>query len=156
MSRFIIIIFFICFESYSLDFIIDTFGKEKVKIYEIDKSNSFRIVTTNSVFKTNTNIYGNSECSGTTEKYLKEVIFNIICEVRDGKYRAYFLIKNNDTTRGSDTEITSKVIFVGGTGPWARLIGKKCFFAYIEFGEGASHSKIKCSLNKVEYSAFKR
>ena len=37
-------------------------------------------------------------------------------------------------------------VFVGGTGSWKRLIGTKCTLAYVEFDEGASHTKIKCNL----------
>jgi len=58
---------------FSKELIIDVFGKEEVKTYAIDENNFFRMVTTKSVFKTNTNIYGNSECAGTTEIYNKNV-----------------------------------------------------------------------------------
>ena len=49
----------------SKELVIDVFGKEEVKTYAIDENNFFRMITTQSVFKTNTNIYGNSECAGT-------------------------------------------------------------------------------------------
>lgn len=83
---FIIVIFSL--NILSKDFIIDIFGKEEIKTYAIDENNFFRILTTQSVFKTNTNIYGNSECAGTTEIYNKNVILNLICELRDGANKA--------------------------------------------------------------------
>ena len=93
MARIIFYIFFsiiISYKTYSIDLTIDSFGKEKVQIFKIDKNNFFRIISTNNVFKTNTNIYGNSECAGTTEIYNKEILLNIICELRDGNDIAHF------------------------------------------------------------------
>ena len=159
MARIIFYIFFsiiISYKTYSIDLTIDSFGKEKVQIFKIDKNNFFRIISTNNVFKTNTNIYGNSECAGTTEIYNKEILLNIICELRDGNDIAHFLIKNDNNTKGTDTEISTKVVFVGGTGPWKQLVKKKCFFAYIEFDEGASHTKIKCPLDEKTFNSFQR
>ena len=60
--------------SIASDLIIDIFGKEKVKIYKIDENNFFRIYSSNGVFKTSNNIYGNTECDGTTEIYNKETL----------------------------------------------------------------------------------
>ena len=83
---FIIVIFSlnIC----SKDFIIDIFGKEEVKTYTIDENNYFRILTSKSVFKTNTYIYGNGECASTTKIYNKNVILNVTCELRQGANKA--------------------------------------------------------------------
>jgi hypothetical protein len=128
------------------DLIIDIFGKEKVKIYKIDESNYFRIYSSSGVFKTSSNIYGNTECDGTTEIYNKETLFNIICEFREGENISHYIFKNNITTKGTEKEVSTKVIFVGGTGSWKRLIGTSCTLAYVEFDEGASHTKIKCKL----------
>ena len=46
------------------------------------------MVTTQSVFKTNTNIYGNSECAGTTEIYNKNVVLNIYVSLEREKIKA--------------------------------------------------------------------
>ncbi len=75
----------------SEELIIDVFGKEEVKTYAIDENNFFRVLTTQSVFKTNTNIYGNSECAGTTEIYNKNIILNVICELREGANKGYYI-----------------------------------------------------------------
>ena len=130
------------------DFIIDVYGKEKVKVYDIDENNVFRIYSSNGVFKTNNNIYGNTECDGTTEIYNKDTLFNIICEFREGENIAHYIFKNNKTTKGTEKEVSTKVVFVGGTGSWKKLIGTHCTLAYVEFDEGASHSKIKCKLEE--------
>ena len=55
----------------SSELVIDIFEKEKVKTYKIDDNNFFRIINSQSVFKTNTNINGNSESAGTLEIYNK-------------------------------------------------------------------------------------
>ena len=128
------------------DLIIDIFGKEKVKIYKIDENNYFRIYSSNGVFKTSNNIYGNTECDGTTEIYNKETLFNLICELREGENISHYIFKSNKTTKGTEKEVLAKVVFVGGTGNWKRLIGTNCTLAYVEFDEGASHTKIKCKL----------
>ena len=49
---------FICNLSIAKDFIIDVYGKEKVKVkvYKTDENNFLRIYTSNGVFKTNNNI----------------------------------------------------------------------------------------------------
>ena len=134
--------------SIASDLIIDIFGKEKVKIYKIDENNFFRIYSSSGVFKTSNNIYGNTECDGTTEIYNKKTLFNIICELREGENISHYIFKNNKTTKGTEKEVSTKVVFVGGTGSWKRLIGTNCTLAYIEFDEGASHTKIKCKLEK--------
>ena len=134
--------------SIASDLIIDIFGKEEVKIYKIDESNFFRIYSSSGVFKTSNNIYGNTECDGTTEIYNQETLFNIICELREGENISHYILKNNKTTKGTEKEVSTKVVFVGGTGSWKRLIGTNCTLAYIEFDEGASHTKIKCRLEK--------
>ena len=54
----------------SSELVIDIFGKEKVKTYEIDDNNFFRIINSQSVFKSNKNIIGNSENAGTSEIYI--------------------------------------------------------------------------------------
>ena len=81
----------------SEELIIDVFGKEKVKTYAIGDNNFFRIVNTQSLFKNNTNIYGNSECAGKTEIYNLKVFLNIICELREGNNKAYYILKTNNT-----------------------------------------------------------
>ena len=96
----------------SKELIIDVFGKEEVKTYAIDENNFFRMITTQSVFKTNTNIYGNSECAGTTEIYNKNVVLNIICELREGKNKGYYVIKNNNTESSRKDEVTELAIKV--------------------------------------------
>ena len=116
---FIIVIFSL--NIFSKDFIIDIFGKEEVKTYAIDENNFFRVLTTQSVFKTNTNIYGNSECAGTTEIYNKNVILNVICELREGSNKGYYILKNNNTESSKKNEVTElaiKVLFIGGSGRW--------------------------------------
>ena len=55
----------------SSELLIDIFGKEKVKTYKIDDNNFFQIINSQSVFKTNTNINGNSESAGTPKIYNK-------------------------------------------------------------------------------------
>ena len=139
---------FICNLSIATDFIIDVYGKEKVKVYKIDENNFFRIYSSSGVFKTNNNIYGNTECGGTTEIYNKETLFNILCEFRESANVAHYIFKNNKTTKGTEKEVLTKVVFVGGTGSWKKLIGTYCTLAYVEFDEGASHSKIKCKLEE--------
>ena len=142
----------------SSDFVIDIFGKEEVKTYKIDNNNLFRIITTNSVFKTNTNIYGNSECDGTTEIYNKNIILNLICELRDGKNKAYYVLKSNNTEnykKDNVKELSTKVLFIGGSGRWENLIGKSCNFVYFEYEEGASHAKVKCNITDAILSLFK-
>ena len=149
--KFLLIIFSYIFIGKLLvasDLIIDIFGKEKVKIYKIDENNFFRIYSSNGVFKTSNNIYGNTECDGTTEIYNKETLFYIICELREGENISHYIFKNNKTTKGTEKEVSTKVVFVGGSGSWKRLIGTNCSLAYVEFDEGASHTKIKCKLQK--------
>ena len=142
----------------SKELIIDVFGKEEVKTYAIDGNNFFRMVTTQSVFKTNTNIYGNSECAGTTEIYNKNVVLNIICELREGKDKGYYVIKNNNTESSRKDEVTElaiKVLFIGGSGRWKKLKGQSCNFVYFEYEEVASHAKVKCSIDEKLFSFFK-
>ena len=79
------------------------------------------MVTTKSVFKANTNIYGNSECAGKTEIYNKNVVLNIICDLREGKNKGYYVLKNNNTESSKKNEVTElavKVLFIGGCGRW--------------------------------------
>ena len=143
---------------FSKELIIDVFGKEEVKTYAIDENNFFRILTTQSVFKTNTNIYGNSECAGTTEIYSKNVILNVICELREGNNKGYYVLKNNNTESSKKDEVTElaiKVLFIGGSGRWKKLKGQSCNFVYFEYEEGASHAKVKCSINEELLSLFK-
>ena len=143
----------------SEELIIDIFGKEEVKIYAIDDNNFFRIITTQSVFKTNTNIYGNSECAGTTEIYNKNIIFNIICELREGKNKGYYILKNKNTKSSKKNEVTElavKVLFLGGSGRWKKLKGKSCNFVYFEHEEGASHAIVKCNIDDELFSFFKK
>ena len=83
---FILIIFSINISSKEL--IIDVFGREEVKTYAIDENNFFSILTAQSVFKTNTNIYGNSECAGTTAIYNK----NVICELIEDNNKGYYVL----------------------------------------------------------------
>ena len=141
----------------SKELIIDVFGKEEVKTYAIDGNNFFRMVTTQSVFKTNTNIYGNSECAGTTEIYNKDVALNIICELREGENKGYYILKNNNTESSRKDEVTElaiKVLFLGGSGRWKKLKGQSCNFVYFEYEEGASHAKVKCSIDEELFSFF--
>ena len=142
----------------SKELIIDVFGKEEVKTYAIDENNFFRIITTQSVFKTNTNIYGNSECAGTTEIYNKNVVLNILCELREGENKGYYVLKNNNTESSKKNEVTElaiKVLFIGGSGRWKKLKGESCNFVYFEYEEGASHAKVKCKFNKELFALFK-
>ena len=109
---------------FSKELIIDVFGKEEVKTYAIDENNFFKMVTTQSMFKTNTNIYGNSECAGTTEIYNKNVVLNIICELEKEKNKGYYVLKNNNTESSRKDEVTElavKVLFIGGSGRWKKL-----------------------------------
>ena len=141
----------------SKELIIDVFGKEEVKTYAIDENNFFRILTAQSVFKTNTNIYGNSECAGTTEIYNKDVALNIICELREGENKGYYILKNNNTESSRKDEVTElaiKVLFLGGSGRWKKLKGQSCNFVYFEYEEGASHAKVKCSIDEELFSFF--
>ena len=141
----------------SEELIIDVFGKEKVKTYAIDDTNFFRIVNTQSLFKTNTNIYGNSECAGTTEIYNSKVFLNIICELREGNNKAYYILKNNNTESSKKDEVTElaiKVLFIGGSGRWKQLKDKSCNFVYFEYEEGASHAKVKCNIDDKLFSLF--
>ena len=140
------------------ELVIDIFGKEKVKIYKIDDNNFFRIINNQSVFKTNTNLYGNSECAGTSEIYNKNAILNFICELREGKNKAYYVIKNKNTQSSKKDEVTElaiNILFVGGSGRWKNLIGQKCSFVYFEYEERASHAKVKCEINDEILSLFK-
>ena len=149
--KFLLIIFSYIFIGKLLlasDLIIDIFGKEKVKIYKIDENNFFQIYSSSRVFKTSNNIYGNTECDSTTEIYNKETLYNIICEFREGENISHLILKNNKTTKDTGKEVSAKVVFVGGSGSWKRLIGTNCSLAYVEFDEGASHTKIKCKLQK--------
>ena len=142
----------------SKELIIDVFGKEEVKTYAIDENIFFRILTAQSVFKTNTNIYGNSECAGTTEIYNKNVVLNILCELREGENKGYYVLKNNNTESSRKDEVTElaiKVLFLGGSGRWKKLKGQSCNFVYFEYEEGASHAKVKCSINEELLSLFK-
>ena len=142
----------------SKELIIDVFGKEEVKTYAIDGNNFFRMVTTQSVFKTNTNIYGNSECAGTTEIYNKDVALNIICELREGANKGYYILKNNNTESSKKNEVTElaiKVLFMGGSGRWKKLKGQSCNLVYFEYEEGASHAKVKCKFNEELFALFK-
>ena len=52
MKYFIIFLIFasICNLLLATDFIIDVYGKEKVKVYDIDENNVFRIYSSNGVF----------------------------------------------------------------------------------------------------------
>ena len=141
----------------SKEFIIDLFGKEKVNTYAIDENNFFRILTTKSVFKTNTNIYGNSECAGTTEIYNKNVILNVICELREGTNKGYYILKHNNAESSKKDEVTElavKVLFVGGSGRWKKLKGQSCNLVYFEYEEGASHTKVKCNLDDELFPLF--
>ena len=156
---FIFLLTTICSKLISSELIIDIFGKEEVKTYEIDNSSFFRIVATKSVFKTNTNIYGNSECGGTTEIYNKKIILNIICELREGKDKGYYVLKSNNTKSSRNDEVTElavKVLFIGGSGRWKKLKGQSCNFVYFEYEEGASHAKIKCNIDDELFSIFKK
>ena len=142
---------------FSKELIIDVFGKEEVKTYAIDENNFFRMVTTKSVFKTNTNIYGNSECAGTTEIYNKNVILNVICELREGNNKGYYILKNNDSESSKKDEVTElavKVLFIGGSGRWKKLKGQLCNFVYFEYEEGASHAKVKCNIDEKLFFFF--
>ena len=115
------------------------------------------MVTSQSVFKTNTNIYGNSECAGTTEIYNKNVVLNFLCELREGKNKGYYVLKNNNTESSRKDEVTElaiKVLFVGGSGRWKKLKGQSCNFVYFEYEEGASHAKVKCSIDNELFSFF--
>ena len=105
---------FMCKLLIAKDFIIDVYGKEKVKVYNIDENNFFRIYSSNGVFKTNNNIYGNTECDGTTEIYNKETLFNIICEFREGENIAHYIFKNNKTTKGTEKKGFNKSCFCWG------------------------------------------
>ena len=161
MSKILILLVSFYFFSFSnlftKELIIDIFGKEKIKTFEIDKNNFFRIVSTNSVFTTNTNIYGNNECAGTTEIYKKQVYLNIICELREKKNKAFYILKTDNSQSSKKSEVTElmiKAMFVGGTGRWKDLKGKECNFVYFEFDEGASHSKIKCTLDEKTFLIF--
>ena len=141
----IVAIFIFSLNISSKELIIDVFGKEEVKTYAIDENNFFRILTAQSVFKTNTNIYGNSECAGTTEIYNKNVILNVICELRDGNNKGYYILKNNDRESAKKDEVTElavKVLFICGSGRWKKLKGQSCNFVYFEYEEGASHAKV--------------
>ena len=141
----------------SKELIIDVFGKEEVKTYAIDENNFFRILTAQSVFKTNTNIYGNSECAGTTEIYNKNVILNVICELREGNNKGYYVLKNNDSESSKKDEVTElavKVLFIGGSGRWNKLKGQSCNFVYFEYEEGASHAKLKCDIDEKLFFFF--
>ena len=158
--RYILIVITVLFSLniFSKELIIDVFGKEEVKTYAIDENNFFRMVTTKSVFKTNTNIYGNSECAGTTEIYNKNVVLNIICELREGKNKGYYVLKNNNTESSKKDEVTElaiKVLFIGGSGRWKKLKGQSCNFVYFEYEEGASHGKVKCDIDEKLFSFFK-
>lgn len=158
MKYFLIVaIFIFSLNISSKELIIDVFGKEEVKTYAIDENNFFRILTTQSVFKTNTNIYGNSECAGTTEIYNKNVILNVICELREGNNKGYYVLKNNDAESSKKDEVTElaiKVLFIGGSGRWKKLKGQSCNFVYFEYEEGASHAKVKCSIDEELFSFF--
>ena len=158
--KYILIFIIVIFSSniFSKDFIIDIFGKEEVKTYAIDENNFFRVLTTQSVFKTNTNIYGNSECAGTTEIYNKNVILNVICELREGANKGYYILKNNNTESSKKNEVTElaiKVLFMGGSGRWKKLKGQSCNLVYFEYEEGASHAKVKCKFNEELFALFK-
>ena len=141
----------------SKELVIDVFGKEEVKTYAIDENNFFRMVTAQSVFKTNTNIYGNSECAGITEIYNKNVVLNILCELREGKNKGYYVLKTNNTESSRKDEVTElaiKVLLIGGSGSW-KLKGQSCNFVYFEYEEGTSHVKVKCSIDEELFSFFK-
>ena len=116
------------------------------------------MVTSQSVFKANTYIYGNSECAGTTDIYNKNVVLNIICELREEKNKGYYVLKNNNTGSSRKDEVTElavKVLFIGGSGRWKKLKGQSCNFVYFEYEEGASHAKVKCSINEELFSFFR-
>ena len=154
----ILITSFIALNISSEELIIDVFGKEEVKTYTIDENSFFRVLTTQSVFKTNTNIYGNSECAGTTEIYSKNIILNIICELREGNNKGYYVLKNSNTQSSKKDEVTElsiKVLFIGGSGRWKKLKGQSCNFVYFEYEEGASHAKVKCDIDDKLFSLFK-
>ena len=149
----IFILFIFSINISSKELIIDVFGKEEVKTYAIDENNFFRILTAQSVFKTNTNIYGNSECAGTTEIYNK----NVICELREGNIKGYYVLKNSDSESSKKDEVTElavKVLFIGGSGRWNKLKGQSCNFVYFEYEEGASHAKLKCDIDEKLFFFF--
>ena len=153
----IFILFIFSINISSKELIIDVFGKEEVKTYAIDENNFFRILTAQSVFKTNTNIYGNSECAGTTEIYNKNVILNVICELREGNNKGYYVLKNSDSESSKKDEVTElavKVLFIGGSGRWNKLKGQSCNFVYFEYEEGASHAKVKCNIDEKLFFFF--
>ena len=154
----VIVTSFIALTISSEELIIDVFGKEEVKTYTIDENSFFRVLTTQSVFKTNTNIYGNSECAGTTEIYSKNIILNVICELREGNNKGYYVLKNSNTQSSKKDEVTElsiKVLFIGGSGRWKKLKGQSCNFVYFEYEEGASHAKVKCDIDDKLFSLFK-
>ena len=53
------------------------------------------------------------------------------------------------------TELAVKVLFIGGSGRWKKLKGQSCNFVYFEYEEGASHAKVKCSINEELFSFFR-
>ena len=53
------------------------------------------------------------------------------------------------------TELAIKVLFIGGSGRWKKLKGQSCNFVYFEYEEGASHAKVKCSIDEELFSFFK-
>ena len=42
---------------------------------------------------------------------------------------------------------------MGGSESW-KLIGQSCNFVYFEYEEGASHAKVKCTINEKLFSFF--
>ena len=72
------------------------------------------------------------------------------------KIRTY--VKNNNTESSRKDEVTElaiKVLFLGGSGRWKKLKGQSCNFVYFEYEEGASHAKVKCSIDEDLFSFFK-
>ena len=122
----ILILIVFSFPISSKELIIDVFGKKEVKTYTIDENNFFRILNAHSVFKTNTNINGNSKCAWTTEIYSKNVILNVLCELREGKNKGYYILKNDKTESSKKDEVKEhsiQALFIGGSERWKKLKG---------------------------------
>ena len=65
-------------------------------------------------------------------------------------------INNTKSSRKDEvTELAIKVLFIGGSGRWKKLKGESCNFVYFEYEEGASHAKVKCSIDEELFSFFK-
>ena len=88
----------------------------------------------------------------------QNIILNVICELREGNNKGYYVLKNSNTQSSKKDEVTElsiKVLFIGGSGRWKKLKGQSCNFVYFEYEEGASHAKVKCSINEELFSLFK-